>query len=168
MPADMDNQELKPNLHCAGCKDHGPLAPEPQCLCIPHDTLAPADQEPVAWREGQTGVGICFDDGILNLNRDGSGSLCFRDDALEFETNDETGKLYRYVNIAASEIRAIRDELNKWFPPTSVDRNAVLEEAVRQAAHNAEPSRHGVLLHATDWHAIMDALRTEAPAQEGE
>lgn len=25
-----------PNLHCAGCKDHGPLAPEPQCFGVPN------------------------------------------------------------------------------------------------------------------------------------
>lgn len=35
---------------------------------------------------------------------------------------------------------------------------AALVEAVRGAAKNAEVQRVGVLLHATDWLAVMDAL----------
>lgn len=47
--------------------------------------------------------------------QDGNGWLSFKDDDLECEQED--GPLYRVANLPASELIAIRDFLNRIFPP---------------------------------------------------
>lgn len=67
---------------------------------------------------GVTSSVLVFADGALHLNRDGTGSLVFREDELEWEPDDESPVDYRVAKLPASEVIAIRDELNKRFPAT--------------------------------------------------
>ena len=65
-----------------------------------------------------------FDDGSLTVRTSGpwispgSGWLCFPQDALEPEQDQETGKDYWIANLANSEMIFLRDTLNKIFPAT--------------------------------------------------
>lgn len=75
----------------------------------------------LANRAGKYLESLGFADGSLAIRtsgfdaQDGSGYLCFKDDDLEFEQED--GPLYRIANLPASELIAIRDFLNRIFPP---------------------------------------------------
>lgn len=69
------------------------------------------------WRSGVTGAALSFEPGVLNVNRDGSGSLAFRESILEIEQSDDGGADYWFANLPASEVLAIRDFLNTYFPP---------------------------------------------------
>lgn len=67
-----------------------------------------------------------FDGGSITIRtvgeRIGSGWLCFAEEELVWEADDETGKDYRICYLANSELIAIRDKLNEIFP---ADRAAV-------------------------------------------
>jgi len=68
------------------------------------------------WCPGLSGAALSFEPGVLNVNRDGSGSIAFKDDDLDWEGGEQGGPDYRFANIPASEMVAIRDFLNKWVP----------------------------------------------------
>lgn len=61
--------------------------------------------------------------GCLNVKtsgygkQNGTGEFVFSEDELEWDTNDETGRVSRWIKVEASELLAIRDFLNARFPP---------------------------------------------------
>lgn len=74
-----------------------------------------------------------FDDGSLTVRttghgkQSGTGWLCFPEDALEQEQDDETGKGYQVVNLANSELIFLRDTLNTIFPEAMAAKDSLLQ-----------------------------------------
>jgi hypothetical protein len=94
---------------------------EGPCAAIAHQAPVVAGH----WNGfGKYALAFSFEPGCLNINlagyadKDGDGTLCFADSALEWETDPETGKDYRWVSLPNSELLALRDKLNEVFPPT--------------------------------------------------
>lgn len=122
------------------------------------------------WLPHQTGYALSFLDGVLNINRDGSGSLAFREDALEWEET-ESGD-YRYQNLPASELLAIRDALNARLstPTAQTERSGLAEELVRRASRAVHEhlSRRDIMQYLDNdedcrgvAQAVLTALRSQ-------
>lgn len=76
---------------------------------------------PSYYRAGKLGSALSFEGGVFFVNvagfgaSDGDALLSFKDDDLDWDEED-----YRSIRIPNSELIAIRDELNKWFPPKPI------------------------------------------------
>lgn len=123
-------------FHIAGCSDDDCIAHSVAYDFVSQETAIAAwnrraqpagEGEPVAPRPypGHTGGKVQeyfgFDGGSLtikttNTDADGTGWLCFEEDGLEWEQDQETGKDYRILNLPNSELIFMRDTLNTVFP----------------------------------------------------
>lgn len=86
---------------------------------------------PVPYEYGVGGLKVTpclsFDGGSLTIyqqgfgDRDGDGYFCFAEDELEFDQDDESGKLYRTAKVHNSDLIFLRDRLCRLFPKESLD-----------------------------------------------
>lgn len=95
-----------------------------------------------------------FDGGSLTIKTtghdvNGSGYMCFSEDDLEWEQDQETGKQYRILNLSNSELIFIRDRLCEVFPaspipatePTLADVRRVLTDCTANSQTRDETAR---------------------------
>jgi hypothetical protein len=109
-----------------------------------------------------------FDGGSLTIrtvgDKAGTGWLCFAEDELEWEQDQESSKDYRICNLPNSELIAIRDKLNEVFPAEPAPdpdlvlaREAAAQDAKAKGSHAlAAQIRTG---DADDTIGVRSALR---------
>jgi len=123
------------------------------------------------WQDYMTGTSLAFDGGVLNLNRDGSGSFACNEREIEWETDDESGAACIVARIARGEAQAIRDWLNKWFPPpgttpaaperrSTPEDDGMMEEAVE--------ALRGIVERASDTYTKQNGHLASIEADDGE
>lgn len=107
-----------------------------------------------------------FEGGSLTIRTtgydvNGWGWFCFAEGEAEYETDDETGKYYRIINVANSELIAIRDKLNEIFPLASLttmqrERDEAREE-LKTALRLMHTARHIAIIAHGHWDSDEDS-----------
>lgn len=135
---------------------------------------------PRATGTGKISEVLSFEGGDLTLKtegfgkKNGDGYFVFDEDDLQLEQADDSNKVYRILDMPNSELGALRDKLNEWFPapspPSAEARDMVADMISTGVANDLSSDRiAGAILAALAVRAerLQPATPSVPPSAEG-